>query len=165
MKSLKILFILVCSLFVYNECYSQSCSYFKTTVSIDDVWDDWKTCLNYFKGDWHEFRIYSHQPWNAILRVKLDTQSRLIPGVKYTGIVEYWVHDPAPTIEVQLRNNYGMFLDPYYYKSNNPRKVTSKCTFMLIPDKKGNKQNGLVSNMWFDGVGFAIDLRGCDVKQ
>lgn len=137
--------------------------------NVSGYWSSWENAYGVkIYGNFSGFSIayYSDQNWDWFINFKIDNYR--IPTkeemkslknadrwIEYTGTVEYYVTDKYPTIEDRMRAA-GPNLIPA--KGSEHRvKRTAKATIKIFPYKKYPQ----VYNLFFDGVGYAIDLREC----
>ena len=73
----------------------------------------------------------------------------------YSGIVEYYVNDSYPTA-MELAK-YNWFVKPNFRTESTPSvKRTARATIKIVNDEK----KPAVFNLWYDGIGVGISVRG-----
>ena len=139
----------------------------------DGYWTEWQhDSSSYPKlkihGNYSGFIIYmiSEGPWEYRFKFTIDNMS--FPDKKqrkkdvkndkwyeFTGTVEYYVSTNYPTELSIFRKSKGPLLCPKTLNTGLPaKKITSRATIKIAAFKNLPK----VYNIWYDNVGFAIDL-------
>lgn len=137
--------------------------------NVNNYWSSWEQahCVGVY-GNFSGFSISyaGAQNWDWFFKFQIhnyyvpskDEMKRYKKNdqwIEYHGTVEYYVTDKYPTIESVMRVA-GTHLLPA--NGNDLRvKRTAKATIRIKPYKKYPK----VYNIYFDGVGYGIDLMGC----
>lgn len=170
MKKLSLL-ILLLVITLKAHCLSYS-------VFVNGYWGEWKSFgynINFY-GNYGGFCLYekNHHPSQFFFRFSIDnyqspTKDQLKRARKsntwfeYTGTVEYFVNDEYPTIEKQyLKPCFIMPYKPYSYSADGPRvKRTTRAKIKIAP----YKDHPVVYNIWFDNVGFGINLETSYFKK
>ncbi len=150
-----------------------------TNSYYNGYWGQWKshtTRYTYFppyykyslNGGYSGFIIYSRGDHPSEYIFKFDIYGYWVPDKKekkehiknnewyeYSGFVEYYVTEKYPTIEAVLKTYQFPYFNSGSGSEGNPcarRKTSAK--IQIAPYKNHPK----VYNIWFDGVGVAIDM-------
>ena len=150
--------------------YSQSSIGISTCVN--GAWSSWKTFSIYLYGSYSQISqyYYGHHPSEFIWRVTIDDfymPNKTNDWLEFSGTMEYYITDKFPDAKSQFlnRRQQGFVVAPWNHdasKGDMPCvKKTASATIKIAPYKKHPK----VYNIWFDGVGFAIDLQDSYFRQ
>lgn len=134
----------------------------------DGYWSEWQDLGAEIKGNYDGFIIYlsNEGPWEY--RFKFKINNMLFPSKKqrkhdikndkwyeFSGTVEYYITDKFPTILKLFREAKGPLFAPAKLDKGRPTyKVTKRATIKIAPFKDKPK----TYNIWFEDVGFAINL-------
>ncbi|MBD5363197.1 MAG: hypothetical protein HDR79_06115 [Bacteroides sp.] len=139
--------------------------------SVNNYWSDWERASGvgiYGQCSGFSLSYYGDQYWNWFFRFQI--QNYTIPTkeamksyrkndqwIVYYGTVEYYVTDKHPTIEACMKaaGITGFIPGEGYEYLGHRVKRTANATIKIKPYKKFPQ----VYNIYFDGVGLAIDLR------
>lgn len=139
------------------------------TCSVNNYWNSWEQASGVgVYGNYSGFSIsyYGASNWDWFFKFHIDnyrepSKDEIKRHLKdkswyvYSGTVEYYVTDKYPTIEAVMRATGAHLLPPN--GSDHRVKRTARATIKIEPYKKKPK----VYNIYFDGVGYAIDLKSC----
>lgn len=134
-------------------------------------WDTWYTDIISLYGNYHSIAIYSkdRHPSQFYFRFTINnytqpTEKEIKQHYKnntwyeYSGTVEYYITDKYQTAKSQLlaSGSSRFWIPPQQPGDVKPTvKKTSTATIKIAPFKKTPR----CYNIYFDGVGFAIDLK------
>lgn len=135
----------------------------------NNYWSSWEDAYHVgLYGSYSGFSIsYSgQQHWNWYFRFQISNYrvptkdemknyKKNDQWIEYKGTVEYYVIESYPTIEDVIRNSGVRLIPPE--GSERRVKRTANARIRIKPYKKRPE----VYNIFFDGVGYAIDLKGC----
>ena len=145
-------------------------AHISTNAYYDGYWGHWKKNYVYnLYGNYSGFIIYDIGDHPSRYEFKFQINNYVPPTkqqikehykkqewYEYSGTVEYFVVEKAPTIKDLLKQ----FGRPIYHKDihdeygNYAVKRVANATIKIAPYKKRPQ----VYNLWFDDVGFAISL-------
>lgn len=147
---------------------------YQTAAYYDGYWSKWETqYLNIFNinGNYHSMTIYNDDTHPSDFYFEFWIDNFIRPDKKeikrhykkkiwyeYTGWVRYNITDKYPTFKDALKN--GVFPNfPYVrpHKSGDKKPTVTqkvKATIKIAP----YKEHPQCYNIYFDGVGFAIDI-------
>lgn len=153
-------------------------SQIKTCVYYDGYWGSWKGGYMCLYGNYGGIIFYQRGTHPSEWQWKFTINNYVTPSkddikyhyknniwYEYTGTFEYYISDEYQSIK-QMFKEYG-------YPAVNPTihrveigetpcvKRTSSATIKIAP----YKNHPQVYNIWFDGVGFAIDLQDSYFRQ
>ena len=149
-----------------------------TAAYFDGYWSNWITVSSQIRGNYGGFIIYesANGPWEPFFSFSIDDfyildsktckelykeYTKYGEWYEYTGTVEYYICDNTPSIHASFKKNKGPYFVPPTLSNGRPtKKITSTATIKIKPYKKHPK----VYNIWFDNVGFAIDLNNMYFK-
>lgn len=165
-KLTKCLFILVIIMVSTSKALSADIS---LNCNVNNYWNKWERAYsvgvygNYsgfslsYSGDanWDWYFKFQIDNYVAPTKEELKRHQKLDLWFVYFGTVEYYVTDKYPTIEAVMRASGAHLLPPY--GSEHRVKRTARATIKIAPYKKRPK----VYNIYFDNVGYAIDLLNC----
>lgn len=164
MKKVLIIFYLLLGISFNSFCQIRCSGYF------DGYWSEWNNIGlgGKIKGNYDGFIIYldSEGPWEYRFKFTIDNLN--FPNKKqrkkdiksgkwyeYTGTVEYYITDKFPSILSLFRSAKGPLFAPAHLEDGRTtKKITSKATIKIAAFKDLPK----TYNIWFDNVGFAINL-------
>ncbi len=141
-------------------------------------WGEWKKQYDEYTGSYYKlygnnsgFIIYhrNSHPSEYVFKFKIDNYT---PPSKetikyhrknniwyeYSGSVEYFINNDYPTIKKAL-SSYNCF--PQVENKVENIKKTARATIKIAPYKK----HPTLYNIWFEDVGFALDLGSIYFKQ
>lgn len=129
-------------------------------------WSDWSRTYGdikkYSNGngyllDMNGLKYFSFQITSFFSPTKKELKEHLKTKewFEVNGIVEYYVNDICPTAKDVAKRNFFVIPNPRVDKTPNVRRATS-ATIKIAPYK--NKPE--VYNIWFDGIGIGLDVRG-----
>lgn len=170
---MKKFFIILLFMGLVSVINAQTYGSFSTNAFIDDSWSNW---LNFkagglsLYGNYHSIAIHESNlhPSKFFFKVTINGFQR--PSKKeikehykkglwyeYDGTVEYYRTDEYPTAKAQLEEVQCFLINAELgHKKNKPAvKQISPARIRIQPYKKTPQ----CYNIFFDGVGFAIDLK------
>lgn len=164
MKKIFLLFSLLCCVTLNSSAQLTGACYF------DGYWSQWHSFGSgtKIKGNYDGFIIYLDKegPWEyrfkfTINNLKFPNKKQRKKDIKadkwyeFTGTVEYYITDKYLSVLSIFRDAKKPLFAPAKLDSGRPtKKITSNATIKIAPFKDVPK----VYNIWFDNVGFAIDL-------
>ena len=156
----------------------------------DGFWGNWSNYFTECQGGYGGFALYNYgehpstysfaflvDGYRSPTKKEIKQHNKSQTWWEYTGTVEYYISDVYPTLKDCLKK-MGRPLEArdtegYEYKkieevarlanikngrqSIGLKRVQAKAIIKIQPYKKHPK----TYNIWVDGVGFAIDLNGC----
>ncbi len=151
---------------MFRRTYNSWDGRIHTFMYYDGYWSQWNDTYGVtIYGSYNGFKMYneSYGPWNHFF--SFQTTGSASPNGKwnvYSGTVEYFLESNYRNIRDKFKScgqysNNAFVRQDEFGKQN--RKVVSKATIWV---EKGSKPQ--VYNIWFDDVGFAIDLRNVNFK-
>ena len=171
------------SFFLLVSFTNNASSQIKVSAYYDGYWGEWEDGavggffmgkvderLPYLKvyGNYSGFCIYYSDSHPSTYTFKFQINNYLTPDKKtrkehlknnkwyeYYGTVEYYVNNDRPTIRDILKGETGFVHFPTTKPTyNGARKKTASATIKIAP----YKEHPQVYNIWFEGIGVAIDL-------
>lgn len=148
-------------------------NFISSTINLDGYWGEWRadySCKIRVQGGYSGFIIYdaSEGPWDYFFKftisnyVEPDINTKLRnyqnkTWYEYKGNVEYYICDDYPTIYKAFKSaGQARFVSRTLESGRPTKKITSPATIKIEPYAPGGTPK--VYNIWFDNVGFAIDL-------
>lgn len=140
----------------------------------DGYWGEWKPLSIDLYGNYGGFIFYNSGDHKSNYVFKFQISNYITPTKKairymkknnrwfeYEGTVEYWVHEDYPTIK-DVFKKFGCPMrfrfESQYSDNKKPTvKRVAKAKIQIAPNFYKNHPR--VYNIWFDDVGFGIDLR------
>lgn len=133
---------------------------------VDGVWSPWKTfsgCGIY--GNYGQISLYDPNRHPSEFAWRFTINNYYAPPktnqwTEYTGTIEYYITDDYPDAKSQFlhETQQGFVVAPWFHnvsKGETPCiKKTSNATIKIAPYKKHPQ----VYNIFFEGVGFGVDL-------
>ena len=169
MKCHKCFYFFIYIIFFFSSIYTFAQNPVSMSYYVNGAWGPWKT-------EWGE-NIYGNyscislhrsgrHPSDFIWRLTIHnfyTPRKTKDWIEYDGTIEYYISDQFPNAKSQfLYWNDGFCVDPYYHdtsKGDMPCiKKTSNATIRVKFVPYYFKKRAKVYNVFFDGVGMAIDL-------
>lgn len=170
----------------WNQSKVKSCLFFclrqiilNIIIIIPTITVAQKACFNY-KGSWSNWELiygdiskysdgsgyalnsngliyFSFKITSLLPTTKEELKEHLKTGewIEVNGWVEYYVNDMKPTAADVAKTSYFVIPNPRKDKTPNARRMAS-ATIKIAPYK--NKPE--VYNIWFDGIGVGLDVRG-----
>lgn len=176
MKRVQLVLLLFC-LFLANS-YAQfagDTDFFKTAASVGGYWSKWDMHYTYLDdyeitGYYRSIVLYKkgQHPSKFFFKFTIDSSQKQ-PDRKeikkhyktntyyeYKGTAEYYRTDQYPTAESQLSKNNIFVVGPPQPGEKKPVvKQVSEAKIIILPYKETPR----VYNIFFDGIGFGIDLQ------
>jgi hypothetical protein len=156
----------IITLFFALISITQSFAQFTSSVYYDGYWGNWHKWANKLYGNYGGMIVYNPNYHRSLYQFKFSITNYRAPSkdeIKqhwkskewfvYYGVVEYYVTDDYPTIKDALKK----FNFPAIFPKEGPRPIakrTANATIKIAPYKNHPK----VYNIFFEDVGFAIDL-------
>ena len=168
-KSFFLFALLQISLNLFSQTISQSVFY-------DGFWTEWEEYSMSgpvkIYGNYSTLRFYKDHPSQYVFCLTINDYYQ--PSKKelkkhrksgewfvYNGTIEYYISDDFMDAKSQFKRNGDWCVAPWNHdvtKGQTPCvKVTKKCKVKIAPYKKRPR----TYNIWWDDVGYAIDLRDC----
>ncbi len=151
----------------------QGFAQFRCCVYYDGYWGDWHGVSNKLYGNNSTMIIYVPEYHRSYYQFKFTIENYYVPTkdekkrrlkskewYQYNGTVEYYVTDDYPTIKDVFKKNAFPSICPAIHRieaGETPcAKRTAKATIKIEP----YKDHPQVYNIWFEDVGFGINLNG-----
>lgn len=154
---------------------------YQTSAYYDGYWSEWRnryTNIFDINGNYHSMTIYDANTHPSDFYFEFWIDNFISPDKKeikrhyrqnewyeYTGWVRFNITDQYPTIKDAFRNaSFPNFPYVLPQKSGDKKPTVTrkvKATIKIAP----YKEHPRCYNIYFDGVGFAIDLQYCTFKD
>ena len=155
---------IICSLVVVLLSFNlMAQTTFGICTNVDGMWSSWRYFSGCLYGSYGQILQYNYgtHPAEFIWRFTINSfysPQRNDQWLEFSGTMEYYISDKYPDARSQFldRRQQGFVVAPYSKNQGQIYKKTSNAIIKIGP-YKGHPQ---VYNIFFDGVGFGLDLNG-----
>lgn len=152
---------------------SYSFAQFRACVYYDGYWGEWHNFRNSLYGNNSSMIIYVPDYHRSLYQFKFTISNYHAPSkdeikyhlknnewYQYDGVVEYYVTDEYPTIKDVFKKTGFPSIHPALHDINAGQTPCAKRTAKAIIRIEPYKKHPQVYNIWFEDVGFGINLNG-----